>query len=50
MEHNQKFYKMLFSTVYPLYINKVERKGRTKEELDLVIYWLTGYNEKTLPL
>ena len=50
MEHNQKFYKMLFSSVYPLYIKKVERKGRTKEELDLVIYWLTGYNEKTLPL
>jgi len=50
MEHNQKFYKILFSTVYPLYINKEKRKGRTKEELDLVIYWLTGYNEKTLPL
>ncbi len=50
MDHSYKFYKMLFSSVYPLYIKKVERKGRTKEELDLVIYWLTGYNEKTLPL
>ena len=50
MDHSYKFYKMLFSSVYSLYINKVERKGRTKEELDFVIYWLTGYNEKTLPL
>lgn len=39
---------MSFSTVYPLYIKKVEKKGRTKEELDIVIIWLTGYNEQTL--
>lgn len=39
---------MLFSSVYPLYIQKVEKKGRTKEELDTVIFWLTGYNAKTL--
>lgn len=39
---------MLFSSVYPLYIQKVEKKGRTKEELDAVISWLTGYNERTL--
>lgn len=45
---NSKIYKMLFSSVYPLYINKVERKGRTKEELDTVVFWLTGYDEKTL--
>lgn len=39
---------MLFSSVYPLYIKKVERKGHTKEELDTVIFWLTGYDQKTL--
>ena len=48
MEHNQKFYKMLFSTVYPLYINKVERKGKTKAELLQVIEWLTGFDEVQL--
>lgn len=44
----ERIYKLLFSTVYPLYLRKVERKGHTKEELDTIIYWLTGYNEKTL--
>ncbi len=39
---------MLFSSVYPLYIQKVEKKGRTKAEVDTVICWLTGYNAKTL--
>ena len=39
---------MSFSTVYPLYIKKAERKGRTKEEVDAIIFWLTGYNEQTL--
>lgn len=34
-----------FATIYPLYIKKVERKGRTKEQLDEVIGWLTGYDE-----
>ena len=43
-----RIYKLLFSSVYPLYIQKVEKKGRTKEELDIVIFWLTGYNEITL--
>ncbi|MCL9806582.1 DUF2200 domain-containing protein [Flavobacterium amniphilum] len=43
-----RVYKMLFSSVYPLYIQKVEKKGRTKEELDTVIFWLTGYNKDTL--
>jgi hypothetical protein len=43
-----RVYKMKFSTVYPLYITKVEKKGRTKEEVDTVICWLTGYNKKTL--
>ncbi len=45
---NSRVYLMSFSTVYPLYIKKVEKKGRTKEELDIVIIWLTGYNEQTL--
>ena len=45
---NNRIYKILFSSVYPLYLQKVEKKGRTKEELDTVIFWLTGYNETTL--
>ncbi|MFD1605082.1 DUF2200 domain-containing protein [Flavobacterium artemisiae] len=44
--NNERIYKLLFSSVYPLYIQKVEKKGRTKEELDEVISWLTGYNEE----
>ena len=43
-----RIYKLLFSNVYPLYIKKVERKGRTVEELNTVIFWLTGYNEETM--
>ena len=39
---------MPFATVYPLYIQKVEKKGRTKEEVDAIIFWLTGYNEQSL--
>jgi hypothetical protein len=39
---------MSFAGVYPLYIQKVEKKGRTKAEVDAVIFWLTGYNEKSL--
>ena len=39
-----KLQKMTFSSVYPMYIAKVEKKGRTKEELHQVIEWLTGYN------
>ena len=45
---NSRVFRMTFASIYPLYIQKVERKGRTKEELDAVIYWLTGYNQKTL--
>lgn len=45
---NSRVYKMSFATVYPLYIAKAERKGRTKEEVDTIIFWLTGYNKKTL--
>lgn len=45
---NTRVYRMTFASVYPLYIKKAERKGHTKEEVDTVIYWLTGYNEQTL--
>jgi len=45
---NEKVFKMAFSKVYPLLVQKVERKGRTKEEVDTVICWLTGYNEAGL--
>lgn len=45
---NDRIYKLLFSSVYPLYLQKVERKGRSKEELDQIIFWLTGYNEEQL--
>ena len=48
MRDNTKAFKMCFANVYPLYIKKVERKGRTKEEVDTVIFWLTGYDKKTL--
>lgn len=47
-EHNEKIAKMTFATVYPHYVNKVERKGRTKEELHQVIEWLTGFSDETL--
>ena len=45
---NARVYKMSFAGVYPHYIQKAERKGRTKEELDTIICWLTGYNQKKL--
>ena len=44
----QRIYTMSFARVYPLYIAKVERKGRTKTEVDEVIRWLTGYSQKEL--
>ena len=43
-----KIYSMAFSRIYPLYITKVEKKGRTKDELDQVIRWLTGFTQKQL--
>ncbi|MBP9816048.1 DUF2200 domain-containing protein [Candidatus Woesebacteria bacterium] len=43
-----RFYTMIFAGVYPLYIAKAERKGRTKTEVDEIIRWLTGYNQKEL--
>ena len=46
--HDQRFAKMTFASVYPLYLAKVEKKGRTKEELLQVIEWLTGFDNKEL--
>lgn len=43
-----KIFTMYFASVYPLYIQKAERKGRTKAEVDEIIYWLTGYDEMGL--
>lgn len=46
--HDERIAKMIFSSVYPLYLAKVEKKGRTKEELDQIITWLTGFNNDKL--
>ncbi|HAA0650691.1 DUF2200 domain-containing protein [Listeria innocua] len=43
-----KIYTMSFASVYPLYIQKVEKKNRTKEEVDEIIFWLTGYDQASL--
>ena len=48
VEHDERIAKMTFATVYPLYVAKVQRKGKTIEELHRVIEWLTGYDDKTL--
>ncbi len=45
---NARVFKMSFASVYPHYILKAEKKGRTKAELDTVICWLTGYDQKKL--
>lgn len=41
---NERVYKMTFSSIYPMYIQKAEKKGRTKAEVDTVVCWLTGYD------
>ena len=43
-----KVFGMAFASVYPHYVNKAEKKGRTKEELHAIIHWLTGYDEQAL--
>ena len=45
---NTRVYRMSFAGVYPLYLQKAEKKGRTKSEVDAIIFWLTGYNKQTL--
>lgn len=47
-EDNERIAKMTFASVYPHYLTKVEKKGRTKEELHQVIEWLTGFDDKKL--
>ena len=47
-DHDERMAKMTFASVYPHYLTKVERKGRTKEELHQVIEWLTGFDESEL--
>ena len=44
--HDQRIARMTFASVFPMYLAKVEKKGRTREELHQVIEWLTGFNEK----
>ncbi len=46
--HDERIASMTFSSVYPLYVAKVEKKGRTREELHQVIEWLTGYDDRML--
>lgn len=45
---NTRIFKTSFASVYPYYIQKAEKKGHTKAEVDTIIFWLTGYNEQTL--
>ena len=45
---NTRVYRMTFASVYPHYVLKAEKKGRTKEEVDTIIRWLTGYDQKAL--
>ncbi|NNL90904.1 MAG: DUF2200 domain-containing protein [Saprospiraceae bacterium] len=47
-EKNEQVANMLFSSIYPLYLNRLEKNGRTKEELNQVIEWLTGYDDKKI--
>lgn len=47
-EHNNRIAKMTFASVYPHYVSKVEKKGRTVKELNQVIEWLTGYGDKKI--
>jgi hypothetical protein len=46
--NNTRIYKMSFAGVYPHYVQKAEKKGRTQAEVDEIIFWLTGYNAETL--
>ena len=47
-EHDARVAKIIFGQVYPHYVDKVEKKGRTKEELNKVLEWLTGFDDKNL--
>lgn len=47
-EHNARIAKMTFATAYPMYLIKIEKKSRTKAELDMVVHWLTGFDNKSV--
>ncbi len=47
-EKNEKVAQMVFASIYPLYLNRLEKNGRTKEEFHHVLEWFTGFNEATL--
>ncbi|CCH53586.1 hypothetical protein BN8_02693 [Fibrisoma limi BUZ 3] len=47
-QHDERIARMTFASVYPHYVTKVEKKGRTKEELHQLVEWLTGYNEEAI--
>lgn len=47
-KHRERIAKLTFASVYPMYVEKVEKKGRTKDELNQVIEWLTGFDNKKL--
>jgi len=48
VEKNEKVANMIFGSIYPLYLNRLEKNGRTKEELNQVIEWFTGFDQNTL--
>ena len=48
VEKNEKVANMIFASIYPLYLNRLEKNGRTKEELDQVIMWFTGFDQNAL--
>ena len=47
-EKNRKAGELLFTSIYPLYLQKIKKKGRTKEELNKIIEWLTGFSENQI--
>jgi hypothetical protein len=47
-EKNEKIGKMIFGSIYPLYLNRLEKNGRTQKELNQVIEWLTGFDEQSI--
>jgi hypothetical protein len=48
MNSDSRIYRMSFASVYPHYIQKAQKKGRTKSEVDEIVFWLTGYSEQAL--
>ncbi len=48
LAHNERIAKMIFAKVYPLYVTKIEKKGRTKTELNEIITWLTGFDDNKI--